>query len=716
MVSKSLSVGVLLLALVALPRAHQAQELAPAAGLVITQSAKIKPGTYRLPAAGDAPLITVRGENIALDFTGVILEGGDPQGDPDRHAGTAILIEGGRGVTIRGATIRGYKVAILARKSPGLRLTGNDLSYNWKPRLWSGVEKESLADWLSYHDNDKDEWLRYGAAIYLSESDGAEIDNNRAVQGQNGLLVTRSAKLRIWNNTFSWMSGLGLGMYRTTDSLVQHNKLDYNVRGYSHGFYNRGQDSAAVLMYEQSSRNTVAYNSATHSGDGLFLWAGQSTLDTGRGGSNDNRFIENDFSHAVANGIEATFSRNTFIGNRIDDCWHGVWAGYSYDSAFLRNTFASNTEAIAIEHGQNIRIQGNTFKGDETAIRLWANAQTPTWGFAKLRDTRSRDYTVDGNRFEGTKTALAVARTAGLRAKANVYASVGVPLQLGLDVTAMEFEPAGPAPGAEIEQPPPARMTGAIEARLPANAARGRSTILVDEWGPYDYRGPRLWLTGKPQDRPLRFRVLGPAGKWTLKTIRGGTPSAREGVVPGELTVTPAVTAGADVDIALEYVGGAVVTSRGQAFAAGARVPFGYTAFEPAFDWTVMYWKVDPPVNPLAGDPFAKAFQTSPIRADAAQRIDLSTSAALGTGLPADWVALRAETTGTLPAGSYELGVTSDDGVRVWIDDKLVIDRWNVHETAVDRVPLAGGRHRFKIEYFEATGWAELQVRVWRKN
>ena len=27
-------------------------------------------------------------------------------------------------------------------------------------------------------------------------------------------------------------------------------------------------------MYEQSSHNVVAYNSVTHSGDGLFLWAG----------------------------------------------------------------------------------------------------------------------------------------------------------------------------------------------------------------------------------------------------------------------------------------------------------------------------------------------------------------------------------------------------------------------------------------------------------
>src|SRR5262249_28779038 len=153
----------------------------------------------------------------------------------------------------------------------------------------------------------KDEWLRYGAAIYLSHCDRAEIDHTTAVQGQNGLMVTASQELKIWNNTFQFLSGIGLGLYRVTDSAIYSNRIDWCVRGYSHGFYNRGQDSAGLLMYEQSSRNVVAYNSITHGGDGLFLWAGQSTMDTGQGGASDNSFIGNDFSHAVANGIEATF-------------------------------------------------------------------------------------------------------------------------------------------------------------------------------------------------------------------------------------------------------------------------------------------------------------------------------------------------------------------------------------------------------------------------
>ena len=380
-------------------------------------STTVRPGTYALAVTGiDAPVFVIRGRDITVDFSGVELVGARQGTDPDRYAGLAILIDGGERITVKGARIRGYKVGILARNVTGLHLTGIDVSHNWRQRLYSEVEQESLVDWMSYHNNEQDEWLRYGAGIYLSNVEGGDIERNRAVQGQNGLMITRSRNLRIWNNEFSFLSAIGLGLYRTTDSTIMHNKIDWCVRGYSHGFYNRGQDSAGILMYEQSSRNVVAYNSVTHGGDGLFLWAGQSTMETGKGGSNDNLFYGNDFSHAPANGIEATFSRNRFVANRVEENWHGVWGGYSYESLFLRNTFASNTEAIAIEHGQDNVIAGNTFTNDETGIRLWWNpTQDPNWGYPKHRDTDSRDYLLAGNTFLGVKTPANVTGTRNVR-------------------------------------------------------------------------------------------------------------------------------------------------------------------------------------------------------------------------------------------------------------------------------------------------------------
>jgi hypothetical protein len=77
-------------------------------------------------------------------------------------------------------------------------------------------------------------------------------------------------------------------------------------------------------MYRSSWNNTLAYNSRTHGGDGLFLWAGQETMDTGKVGSNDNVFLVNDFSFAPTNGMEATSSRNQFTGNRVAGNTHGL--------------------------------------------------------------------------------------------------------------------------------------------------------------------------------------------------------------------------------------------------------------------------------------------------------------------------------------------------------------------------------------------------------
>ena len=276
-------------------------ELRP--GLVITHSVRVVPRAYRLPAPAslDSAVITIRGDDLTVDFAGARLEGMDSHADPDQAVGVAVRVDGGHDVRILNARIRGYKVGILARGTHGFTLTGSDLSYNWKPRLYSLVEHESLLDWLSFHHNEKDEWLRYGAGVYLADVSGGELRDNTAEQGMNGVMLVRSDHLRIHDNTLSYNSGLGLGLYRASHNRILHNRIDFDVRGYSEGFYRRGQDSAGLLLYEQSDSNVVAYNSVTHGGDGLFLWAGQSTMDTGLGGANDNLFFGNDFSFAPTN-------------------------------------------------------------------------------------------------------------------------------------------------------------------------------------------------------------------------------------------------------------------------------------------------------------------------------------------------------------------------------------------------------------------------------
>src|SRR6267143_3950150 len=380
-------------------------------GMIITQSVRVVPKTYRL--AG--PPIIVRGVNLTVDLRGAILAGIDPQVDPDHARDTAIVIDGGSNIRIVQATIHGYKVGILARGTRQLTLRNNDLSDNWKPRLFSLVEHESLVDWLSFHHNEKDEWLRFGAAIYLQDVKSAEVRNNVVIDGMNGLLLVRSNGVMIRDNNFSFNSGLGIGLYRSSDDTIIHNEVDYNVRGYSHRFFTRGQDSADLLLFEQSSRNVVALNSLTHGGDGVFLWAGQTTMDSGSSGATDNLFYGNDVSYATANGVEATFSRNEIIANRAWGSEYGVWGGYSYQTEIVGNDFRGNRTGVAIEHGQDNVIANNRFDHDSTALRLWADSIAPSdWGYPKHHDTRSRDYRIGGNAFIGNRTILSVRNTTGV--------------------------------------------------------------------------------------------------------------------------------------------------------------------------------------------------------------------------------------------------------------------------------------------------------------
>ena len=226
------------------------------AGMVIDRSVTIRPGTHRLSASSDLtrPALTIRGENITIDFNGAVLAGGPDGAAPDGYAGVGILVDGGRKITVKNAVIRGYKVGILARRSPDLHLSHNDLSYNWKPRLYSGVEKESLVDWMSYHQNDKDEWLKQGAAIYLTECDRAEVDHSTAVQGQNGLMITRSSGLTIWNNTFQYISGRAIedGVPRDRLALVAEGATrlpagDYTLQVISDDGVRVWMDGAMIL-------------------------------------------------------------------------------------------------------------------------------------------------------------------------------------------------------------------------------------------------------------------------------------------------------------------------------------------------------------------------------------------------------------------------------------------------------------------------------------
>jgi len=81
--------------------------------------------------------------------------------------------------------------------------------------------------------------------------------------------------------------------------------------------------------------------------------------------------------------------------------------------------------------------------------------------------------------------------------------------------------------------------------------------------------------------------------------------------------------------------------------------------------------------------------------------------------LPGDNFSARWTKTDTFAAGSYLFAITGDDGVRLYLDDTLVIDGWvdqgaTTYTTTRD---LTAGQHTIRFEYYESGGGALAGLR-----
>ncbi len=87
-----------------------------------------------------------------------------------------------------------------------------------------------------------------------------------------------------------------------------------------------------------------------------------------------------------------------------------------------------------------------------------------------------------------------------------------------------------------------------------------------------------------------------------------------------------------------------------------------------------------------------------------------------GAGVPADNFSARFTRDVWFAGGTYRFSYRSDDGARVWIGGTLVIDDWRDRAATWDFVDhyIPAGVHPVRVEYYEHTGYAALQV-AWEK-
>ncbi len=727
-----------------LPFSYSQKMIELTKGLVIKESCSIKANVYKINSDSlKAPVLTIQGDNITIDFSGATLWGSGDKNFPNEFEGLGILIKNSKNVTIKNLNARGFKVALMAEGVDSLKIFDADFSYNYRQKLYSTRERENFADWMSYHQNEKDEWLRYGAAIYLKNCHQAVVRDVRISSGQNGILLTNCNNGTFYNNNISYNSGIGIGLYRAKNNRIMHNRLDFNVRGYSHGFYSRGQDSAAILLYEQSNDNTIAYNSATHSGDGLFLWAGQSTMDTGEGGCNNNLIYGNDFSYAPTNGIEVTFSSNKIINNQLNGCTYGIWGGYSYKTLIAGNTISNNKFGVAIEHGQDNAIEYNYFSNNGFGIQLWERTSQPQdWGYAQKRDVQSRGYDIRTNIFMNDSIPLKIAGTtrvaindnnkfAGFKkllvadspneqfflVKNDIHESESWGDADTLKKFNRQLAPLDkssfllPLKNESLKNLAPKPL--ADGKKVPRPNSSSRENIHLTNWGPYNFEYPVIILK-EIKDNLYHFSLKGPYGEWQLRSVIGlRNLSKRKGLIGDTFTAERRDSVEL-INLQLEYTGSELFTALGDTLTAGTPLVFDFVRYEKPLNWKVQWYQYDENSDPLKNyDAFARLKFEKPLKEEQAQQLAYVWWGTPGEGIPADGFATFAESKFDIRNGKYKIILTSDDGVRLWLDGKLVIDHWDMHEPAVDEVEVnLGGAHKIEIEHFDISGFSNLDFRI----
>ena len=671
----------------------------------IAADTRIKPGVYRLADGDENGVFRIVADNVTVDFQGAELVGAADQA-PNAYFGKGVMISGA-GVMVKNVKVRGFKVGIHARQAPGLCVEDVDVSDNYRERLRSTPLREAVTDWLSPHNNDNGQWLtRYGAGICVERSDNVTIRRVRARRGQNGIVLDRVSDSKIYDNDCSFLSGWGLAMWRCNRNVISRNAFDFCVRGYSHGVYNRGQDSAGILMFEQNNGNVIAENSATHCGDGFFGFGGAESLaGAGRTGNNGNLLIGNDFSYAAAHGIEMTFSfDNQFIGNRlVGNGICGIWGGYSQDTLIAGNTLAGNGEAgygaerggVNIEHGRGNAINFNVFKDNKCGVFLWSDEDTHlmTEPWVQANHKGSTDNTIAHNVFAGDLVGVQLRQTAGTKLISNAMKDVAKEIDTDessqpevRNDLAVAWKPPSDYPVHGRTRPVGARQD-----------LRGREKIIITEWGPYDYVGCAIVPASVVGGPKAVFQVLGPGGRFKVTGIDGEVAvSPLQGDLPARLTVET-ITNGpkgfrVDVD-----AGETALAAKGHLLRA---------------DWTVKFFGWNPSNDPRSQpERWARLLSGPALEVQPAPAIDFDWAmGAPSRQVPPDHFGTLATTVLSLPAGNWVVHTISDDGIRVWIDGRLVIDDWTWHPPKDNSVVigLAAGDHRVRIEHFEIDGYARL--------
>ena len=541
---------------------------------------------------------------------------------------------------------------------------------------------------------------------------------------------------RIYDNDFSFNSGWGIALWRSSRNAISRNALDFCVRGYSHGVYNRGQDSAGILAFEQNNDNTFVENSVTHGGDGFFGFAGREALgETGdhpikwyrRRGNSDNLLVRNDFSYAAAHGIENTFSfRNRYLQNRIvGNAICGIWAGYSRESLIAGNFIEANGDmgyglergGVNFDHGGDNAILGNLFLTNQCGVHLWGglNHEFETKNWAKVNGYSSTGSVVAGNAFRGDRVAFHFRGPGEVSLGSNELSGVATEI-IGDPSYKVRRDNYLALPQSKM---PALSILGRKHPVGARSELRGRENIIMNEWGPWDHLAPLVRLINSAGGTAVYEILKVPADKARIEVIGEDVQGALMSA-PGEadkcrVTVT-AVTPGVRPYVLKVFSDGEPLTDvPGTLVAAKWETTFfGWPASIDPREHLEAYRKLSAGPNAVSSVVDELSFKFGMRGPSALGISDKIAAAKLGP----DHFGLIAKTRLPLAPGTWEFTTESDDGVRVTVDGKPIIDNWTWHGPTRDSGSLtleAGRVVEIVVEYFQIDGFAVLEFSLARQ-
>jgi len=754
----------------------------------IDQSCRIRisPGVAIPDRDGNGVIQVTRG-GITIEFEeGTVLQGnyaGKAAMAPEQLTGVGISIinpQGGR-ITVKNARIEGYKIGIHADNCDSLTIDGGIIRDNFRQRLRSTPIREDASDWLWPHANDNQEWRKnYGAAVCIENSTSVTISNLTVRHTQNGIILDGVNQSQIFDNDCSFLSGWGLAMWRSSRNMISRNSFDFCIRGHVEGVYNRGQDSAGILVFEQCSANIFAENSATHSGDGFFGFAGKeaigdvpppsatgeaaATFDYTAAGCNDNLLMSNDFSYASAHGIEMTFSRrNRFIHNTlVENAICGIWGGYSNDSIISRNYFAGNggmaygleRGAINIEHGSGNIIHNNTFLNNRSGIHLWWDNDTKLLEMpgVKANYRNVTDNVITSNRIEinpdhpfsnlqaGKSSTVPLVglhlRDKGIdHVKGTIYLDNTVIMTANDAVELLADE--GISIVREVKTPlpeiyeEPRTFPGERSAFGLRKSLSGRHNIILDEYGPWDHQSPFV-VPVSSTGSVHTFDVFG-VSKDDWKNITLDVSNARanvnwvESMKPNRHRIEVRTFGALEEELIASYT----LNLKGQKI----NYTRSGTIFSNTWECAAFSYSADPRTEE---EKWRTDRMRTPQAAVTVPWVDFEFGRKGPKGLEQfaqqkeiapgpDRFGLICVSTFMLPKGTWRFSTLSDDGVRVLVKKvvegrlrtTVVLENWTHHAPTQDSGLFnqdEDGEVSVNVEYFQLDGHAVLKLEIHREN